>query len=43
MPGSTAGLCGVPFFWQKIKTPKLLQVPFEKCAINELRGEKKKK
>lgn len=42
MPGSTLGLCGVPFFWQKFKTPILLQIPLEKCAINELQGKKKK-
>lgn len=41
MPGSTLGLCGVPFFWQKFKTPILLQIPLEKCAINELQGKKK--
>lgn len=29
------------FFWQKFKTPILLQIPLEKCAINELQGKKK--
>lgn len=28
------------FFWPKFKTPKLLQIPLEKCAINDLRGKK---